>query len=127
MAFLWPVTLPQSPLLDGYSEDIKDTTARSKMDYGPDKSRNLVTGTIINATLRLLLTPAQTVLLDTFYLGELGRVGTFDWIHPRTGNSALCRFTAPPSYIPASGLYYAKIQIEFLPASFSAGFSGGFA
>ena len=127
MSFIWPVTLPQSPLLSTYKESVKDTSIRSGMSYGPDKTRNLVSGTIINVTLRMLMSKTQTVALDTFYLGDIKRVAAFDWKHHRTGNAAIYRFTAPPEYIPVGLKFYVDLKLEILPASFDSAYSGAFA
>jgi len=115
MATVWEVTLPQSPLLANYEEAPKDATIRSQMSYGPDKVRNLTTGVIINVTMRMLMTLAQTQTLDVFYNTTIGRVGTIDWINHRTGAAAVYRFTAPPKYTPAGIKYHVSLQMEILP------------
>lgn len=111
----WPASLPQSPLMQGYSEITKDTVLRSGMDYGPDKTRNTVTGVITLIKMRMIMTKAQTDTLDTFYHTTLNRVGTVDFTHPRTGAAITFRFLRPPKYVPAGLKYYVDMEIEVLP------------
>lgn len=112
---VWPVTLPQSPLLVGYSEQPKDNVLRSQMDYGPDKLRNLTTGIITNVSLRMLLSATQTTTLDNFYHSVLARVGLFGWVNHRTGADANYRFVEPPRYTPVGPKYYGDLTMEMLP------------
>ena len=112
----WPSSLPQSPLLQNYSEQEKDAVLRSQMGYGPDKLRNLVTGSITPITMRMLMDEAQTETLDTFYVTTIARVGTVTGLlHPRTGAAITFRFLGPPIKRPVGTKYYVDMQIEVLP------------
>lgn len=55
--------------------------------------------------------------LDSFYESTLaGGSLSFDWLHPRTGQSKSFRFLAPPKATEAArGLYRMTLQLEMLP------------
>lgn len=113
----WPLTLPQSPLLEGYRETPHDSTIRSPMDVGPSKFRRRSTVEGADIATAFVLTSSQVADLDTFYDSTLSRgVDAFDWTDPRLGTSESYRFTARPSYaLLAPDLWRVEIQLERLP------------
>lgn len=114
---LWPASLPQNLLQDGYSDTYQDNTIRFQPDAGPAYIRRRYTAVATTVTGRLLLTKAQCATLDTFYLSTLeGGALPFEWAHPRTGTTANLQFQSPPKFSVASGeLYYVDMALEVLP------------
>lgn len=87
------------------------------MDVGPDKVRRRTTADIRPIAFSLALTPAQTQILDDFYVTDLfSGAAEFDFIHPRTKALRRARFVSPPDYKETGGrLYTASINLELLP------------
>lgn len=108
----WPATLPQSPLLDGYSEKTKDNTLRSQNDIGPPKMRPRSTAYTEDISLRFILTYSQKADLDTFYKTTLrGGALTYEWQGPTDSAKKTYSMTAP-EYTPASAnKWYVAIQV----------------
>jgi hypothetical protein len=114
----WPVSLPQRPLVQGFSEQAPDTLIRTQMEAGPPKVRRRFTAGIRTMGLQLHLTSEQVETLDGFHDATLqGGALAFDWVHPRTGSAITCRFAEPPGYAPiARGrLWTASLKLEILP------------
>lgn len=114
---VWPQSLPQVLLLDGYQEEPPNLVMRTEMDAGPAKVRRRFTAgerPIIGA---LHLTKAQVQTLDDFYLITLqGGSVKFDWSHPRTGAAATFRLRKIFPYEPAApNEWRARIELEQVP------------
>lgn len=88
----WPATLPQSPLLDGFSDVPQDSVLRSPMT-GLNKQRNRYTAVVSNVTEAYLMTPAQFITFVNFYETTLGN-GADDFLktNPITGITETYRF-----------------------------------
>lgn len=114
---VWPATLPQYPLQEGFKETAPNTVTRTEMDAGPAKLRRRFTAAPRPFTLNLDLTETQAETLDAFYLTTLeGGSLSFDWLHPRTKQTATFRFLSPPDYTPSGGLYWtATVNLELMP------------
>lgn len=120
MAIVWPTTLPEFVLSDGYSEEAPKTSIATKMDYGPKKRRRRSTAAERPFKLRIALTADQVEILDDFFVNDLaGGALLFDWVHPRTGAAVEFGFTdcKPPKYSNPGGgeKWYADIEIEVMP------------
>lgn len=88
----WPVSLPQTPLIEGYSEQPPNIIIETKMDAGPPKARRRFSTGIRPIKIRMLMTTAQVEILDVFFVTTLqGGALTFDYNHPRTGASEVYR------------------------------------
>jgi len=116
----WPVSLPQSPLVNGYSEQMPKMGLRSSMDAGPAKQRRRFTAAVIPIGVRMALTNAQVETLVTFWdTTTSGGVLSFTWLHPRTGSAVTMRFIAdqPPDIQPldSEDLYSVSFPLEILP------------
>ena len=114
----WPATLPQAPLVDGYSETAPDLIARSPTAVGWAKTRRRATAgpTRITATYRL--TGDQLDDFDTFVDDDLAnRTLAFDWPHPRSGTSVSVRIVAVPVVVPANGAdrWTVGLTLETMP------------
>lgn len=93
---LWPVTLPQSPLIASLSMQDQDARLIFKPDVGPPIRRARYTATSRVIGFQMILTQRQLAILDTFYNTTLGRgVLDFDWIDPSTGKVSTFSFNAP--------------------------------
>ena len=115
---VWPTSLPQRPLAQGYSERAAATVIRTAMEAGPPKVRRRYTAGIRRFELQLRLTPSEADTLDAFYDDTMmGGSLPFDWQHPRTGAAVAYRFVEPPAYTPAAGgqLWTASLRLEVLP------------
>jgi hypothetical protein len=114
---VWPDTLPQQLLVDGYSQSLADTTIKSEMDAGPAKVRRRYTAGVEPVSGMMLLTETQLGTLRTFYEDTLlGGSLRFSWTKPPAHSTACeMRFTAPPSWTGKKGLYEIQLSLEILP------------
>ncbi|MBU1567721.1 MAG: hypothetical protein KJ630_19115 [Proteobacteria bacterium] len=113
----WPATLPQVPLVNGYSEKPANNSIRSKMDVGPAKSRRRISAGVREHKASYLLTSAQLTTFETFYETTLlSGSEKFTWIHPRTKVSGEWRIKALPEWSPlGNGWYGLTLELELLP------------
>jgi len=114
----WPATLPQRPLVNGFSETPQSNVIRSSMATGPAKQRRRFTAKIINYDMVFHMTAAQKATLDTFYETTLSDgITPFDFTHPISGATVSLRFMEdPPSYrAVAPTLFAVTIKVEQLP------------
>jgi len=113
----WPASLPQSPLIAGFEEDVPETALRTEMDAGPAKLRRRFTASVRPIKYPLILTETQVATLDTFYVTTM-QAGTlpFTHTHPRTGAAINARFTKAPKYQPfKDDLWTTILEWEILP------------
>lgn len=96
---IWPTTIPSRVLHSSYNEELGESTLKSDMDAGPPKMRPRSNAEPDTCSGTIVMTTAQTRLLDTFYF-ETTRRGAvmFTWRHQRTGRDSLCQFNSPPRY-----------------------------
>lgn len=82
---VWPVSLPQLVLRDGYAETEPDVIRRTEMDEGPAKQRPRFTVGIRPFLVQLEMDLDQVAIFETFYEATL-KDGSlpFTWKHPRT-------------------------------------------
>ena len=113
----WPITLPASPLVEGFRETPPDTVLRSPMDQGPAKLRRRTTAGTGALSLTYLLSRAQVNALMDFFNDTLaGGSLPFDFTHPVNGATLACRFRQMPAYAPVNAEYFrAAIELEVLP------------
>lgn len=113
----WPATLPQIPLVDGYSETLPETAIRTSMDVGPAKVRQRISHNVRPFVFPMWLTSAQIDILETLYATTcLGGALPFTHDRPRAGGSVEIRFTAPPQIGAPQGDYYpVDCGMEVLP------------
>lgn len=113
---VWPETLPQSPLLDGWQETLADNVLRTAMEQGPPKLRRRGSAASGKMTVHFLLSGADCALLDDFYQTALaGGIKPFGFTHPRRAVVVACRFAAPPDYSASgNGFFRARLSLEML-------------
>lgn len=112
---VWPESLPQYPLIDGYSDLPQDSVLRSKMD-GYTKQRNRFTANLYNVEESYLLTPAQFGVFENFYSSILGNgADTFIKKDAKTGIDRLYRFVGPYDMDYNGVQYRITVELERLP------------
>lgn len=119
----WPSDLPQQALYMNYQETPPNLVIRQTMDVGPAKVRKRFTAGVRTFRLRFHFTADELVVFDEFFLSVIdGGATAFDWVHPRTGESASCRIIPPPTYTPYGGSaaalspdWQVDVQMEILP------------
>lgn len=82
---IWPSTLPQFVLQDGYREAPSDIVKRTLMEVGPPKQRPLFTRGFKKLPVQLSMDLDQVAIFKAFYQDTLlGGTIPFQWVHPRT-------------------------------------------
>lgn len=80
-------------LASGYGESFDPSVERTEMERGVPKQRLLNSQVLQKLALSLFFrTPADISGFETWYFGELGRIGWFQMAHPRTGGTITARF-----------------------------------
>lgn len=112
----WPSTLPQYPLVEGYSRTPQDSVLKFQTETGRAKERNRATAMPDSITERYVLEPSQRDTLDTFYKVTTKRgTVTFTKIEPETGLVKEYKFDGPPEINRVGTLYTATCKLELLP------------
>ena len=115
---VWPASLPQDVLVEGYEETFPELALRTEMDAGPAKVRRRFTAGVRTLNVMSAMTRTQVATLDTFFATTTqGGALQFDWVHPRTGSAAALRFTRPPMTAPEPGgqRWRVELELEVLP------------
>ena len=102
---IWPLTLPQSPLISGYSESMPSTLLRSETETGPAKVRRRGNAKPVTVQATYIMSTEQMELFDTFVYKTVGGGAVcFDWPRPRfkSGDGRYVRARIVPS---SNGLY----------------------
>jgi hypothetical protein len=113
---VWPLTLPQVPLVAGYRETFEDRRIVAQTETGPGKVRPRSSIGLRVLSMSFYLTEPQRQTLETFYrvetkAGEL----SFDYVQPRTKVAVQPRFIAEPKFAPARpDLWKSDVAVELL-------------
>lgn len=112
----WPLTLPQTPLLQGFKDEPQNTVLRSEMT-GLNKQRNRYTAYISNVTESYWLTPVQFNTFKTFFHNTLGNgAAEFTKTDPVTNTTRTYRFTGNNYTMSFNGVdYFVTLSLEKLP------------
>ncbi len=95
----WLSTLPQFPLLAGYTDGEADNLIRSQIAVSISKVRSRSGANPIKVTFPVLLTHAQKLVLDVFYDVELlGGIKVFILKLPGDQEESRLRFSEPMAY-----------------------------
>lgn len=114
MSAVWPSSLPQKPLADGFSETAPNLVVRSPMDIGPAKVRRRATAGVTRLQMRFRLTNDQLTTFQAFLHADLqDRALAFTWMHPISGANATFRIVDAPSYEPIGGGLAWKVHVVF--------------
>lgn len=109
---VWPPSLPQAPLIDGYSDTLPKTTVRTQMDAGPAKARSRFTAGVepVKYTLPHLTNDQKETLKGFFNNTLSGGALSFDWIDPTqeqttglTGFGSCIRMAAASQFVRIVG------------------------
>jgi hypothetical protein len=115
MPAIYPSTLPQFVLEQGYSEKFQNQTIESSMDSGPMKSRRRFTKAIREFSITLQLTAAQKATFEDFWLTTLrGGSLPFEWVHPLTRTVMSFRFKNPAPQFSVIGGVYTRVSFTLL-------------
>ena len=107
MAVVWPASLPQYLMEQGYQEKFRDNRILTPMDVGPPKVRRRGTSAMAPISGQEKLTATQLETLRTYFETTLND-GTdeVEWTHPTKGGTVYMIFAAPPEIEPAGGANY---------------------
>ena len=110
----WPSTLPQSPLLAGFSRSKRNPSVEFNPDGGKTTSLVFYTAVPDVMNFNLLLFPAQRTILNNFYFTTLvGGQLTFDFRDPDDNSIKTWRFVGgPPSFTSQGTNYLASMTFE---------------
>lgn len=114
---VWPLSLPQD-VDRPYVDTMADNVIRTPMEAGPAKTRPRSTAGVRTIGGTMLLTQAQTETFQTFFEDTV-RFGAlrFDFPDPRTGETAVVRFTRPPQLTHVAGPTWSlRLDLEVLPS-----------
>ena len=96
---VWPASLPQKVLVDGYSEEPQSQVIRTEMDAGPKKTRRRFTAATRSIPVSMNLDLTQLDTFETFFDSDLqGGSLVFDMPHPRTGATVVMQIVGDPPY-----------------------------
>ena len=120
-SYVWPVSLPQSPRPDGYSETCGPNIIRTPMDAGPAKMRRR-SRVPDQIPCVFPMTKAQVLTFQTFIDDTLRGTARFGIQHPRKkGTVVECRVVPDSngrpysiSYI-APNLWNVTLTLEVMP------------
>lgn len=117
---VWPGSLPQSFLMQGYSQQKKPMSIESEVDFGPAIVRRRYSAASEIIQGRMLMTTAQWETVIAFKETTLNDVEVFDWVHPVTGDAKSVRFVSKDATALAivanltGDLYIVNLLLEFL-------------
>lgn len=116
MASVWPQSLPQSFLIEGFNDNEPDTSITSSVSAGVPKKRQRYTAAATPVTGKMHMTTSQTQTLKEFYKDTLmGGSLTFELKHPRESGLQEFRFRRPPSYEPVGIDWKVTLELDWLP------------
>lgn len=113
---VWPETLPDEALIEGYSRAFPNKLLRSSMETGPAKVRRRVTSGVAPLKGAIYMSRAQLTTFTTFYETTLaGGSLRFSWTDPVTNTSVEIRFAEPPSWTLVGVEAKVEFSLEILP------------
>ena len=115
----WPSFMPQSPLLDGYSEDIVDTRATTEVDQGLALIRNRFTAAPVKVVEEYIIDKSTLSQFETWFKEDTKR-GAISFIKPeaKTQTNFSFRFDpeeTPYQVRPVADKFRLTINLELLP------------
>lgn len=111
---VWPASLPQKPLADGFSEQSAPNVVRTENDAGPTNARRRYTVPVKRLSVRFLMTSAQVATFETFHETTLASgVLPFDWTDPRTRSAeSFCILGVGAYEVAGPGYWYVSLTLE---------------
>jgi len=106
---VWPASLPQYVLENGYQEQLPPNTVETEMETGTVKIRRRYTKVFRKFGVSIQMTEAEAAIFEEFYLLTCAS-GTlpFSWAHPRTRAPMDFRFRRPPPVYQSIGGTYVR-------------------
>lgn len=114
----WPATLPQSPLIEGFSRRKRKNKREFTSQGGTTKSVLFYTAVPEILNLRFFLTKEQQETLEEFYdIGTTFGTETFTIPDPVRNETIVVKFIGdPPQYEPVGDIYWvATFELERQP------------
>jgi phage-related protein len=118
MTAIWPVALPQIPVPEGWKETLPKNAIRSSTgdDGITTQQRQRYRSAARPFTASVELTRDQTLILDAFFLDDLGGGALqFSWTNPRTRTAGLFRLTKLEYTHIGGNLFSATLELEQMP------------
>lgn len=110
----WPASLPQDPLLDGFTAEAPDNLEESEMDAGPPRTRRRFTAVEEAMTVSFLFSRAQLNTFRAWLKNDIaGGALPYDWEHPI--DNVPCRVRIPKGSLPT----YEKLGTNVWRVSFA--------
>lgn len=115
----WPTTLPVSPLLSSYDEEVKSLTSAVTTGNKSILIRRMSTRTQTPISVAFNFTKNQVAIFETFFYNTLGGGALrFSFTHPRTKEEIEVSFD-PSSEVafkisPQDSMSYFKVSAKFL-------------
>lgn len=114
----WPHSLPQCPLVEGYSEEVNNTRLESMPDAGAAKVRNRFTAVPINITENYYLTAQQKEDFLTFYHTTI-KNGAENFLKPyySNGQNRVYRISPSSTYsLEFNGVFWMlSLELQIMP------------
>lgn len=117
---LWPASLPQQVLVDGYKRSFGVGVVRTPMEIGPAKQRQRFTAVPQPFSAMTEVDRTQLATFQAFWRDTLGQGALpFDWVDPETLAPITFQFIGdqPPSWnpMPGSQVWQIVLTLEILP------------
>ncbi len=117
---VWPASLPQDVLVEGYEHGWGVGVIRSQTDIGPAKQRRRFTAVVQQLAVLTEVDRTQLATLQSFWRDTLGFGALpFDWVYPPTQAAVTFRFVgdqAPKDRpLPGGQLWEVSMNLEIMP------------
>lgn len=110
--FVWPPSLPQSPITNGYKESMPSNILRSDAEYGPAKVRRRGGSKPIVVSASYILSTEEVEILDNFVYESIGGGAVcFDWPRPRFSTAQDGTKYVRARIVPSSDGLYSKSNV----------------
>jgi hypothetical protein len=117
---VWPITLPQYVLEQGYQENMPDNNIESSVDAGLPKARPRFTAPFQKMTFGVQMDAGQVATFTDFYKNVLATGSQpFDWVHPYTRQACTFRFTKPVPQATSQGGTYQVWTLNVMLISYN--------
>lgn len=106
---IWPFSLPQAPIINGYKEQMPSNIIRSDAEYGPAKVRKRGGAKPVTVNASYILSTEEAEILDNFVFNTIaGGAICFDWPRPRFSKMKEGNRYVRARLVPSSDSIYSK-------------------
>ena len=96
---VYPASLPQYPLVRGFTDERQTGSIRSNMDTGAPKTRKRFTAVVRKLTWPTILTGTQRATFDTFFITTINEGASSFTINDSASTVTISvKFINPPSW-----------------------------